>query len=184
MAPEGTDWQKERGTGKDTRGVLAEYERDKHAIAQILREIHAAAYETKNDGLERAVGELTRKLAEDRFYLTVVGQFSRGKGTLMNAILGKDYLPSGIVPTTSAITAVSYGSREKIVLRRAGSNLTSEIGIGELADFVTERINPGNRERIEIAEVRVPRRNPAARFYSSWIRPDWALPSGRIRLQR
>lgn len=156
MASEGTDRPKERGTVTDTRVVLAEYEQDKHAIAQILREIHAAAYEAKNEGLDRTVGELTHKLAEDRFYLTVVGQFSRGKSTLMNAILGKNYLPSGIVPTTSAITAVSYGSREKIILRRAGSNLTSEISIGELADFVTERINPGNRERIEMAEVQVP----------------------------
>ncbi len=156
MVSEGSDRQKERENDKDVRGVLAEYERDKHAIAQILREMHAAAYEAKSDGLERAVGELTHKLAEDRFYLTVVGQFSRGKSTMMNAILGRDYLPSGIVPTTSAITAVSYGSREKVVLRRAESNLTSEIGIGELAAFVTERINPGNRERIEMAEVQVP----------------------------
>jgi len=137
-------------------GPLAGYERRKHELAQILREIHSASYQSKNDFLERAIGNLTQKLAEDRFYLTVIGQFSRGKSTLMNAILGKGYLPSGIIPTTSAITAVSYGSREKVVLRRAGSNLNSEIGIHQLADFVTERINPGNRERIEMAEVQVP----------------------------
>jgi GTPase SAR1 family protein len=136
--------------GTDARGDLATYERHKHEIAQILREVHAAAYQTKNEGVERAIGELTNKLASDRFYLTVVGQFSRGKSTLMNAILGKEYLPSGIVPTTSAITAVSYGSREKVVLRRSDTNLTSEIEIRDLADFVTERINPGNRERIEM----------------------------------
>ena len=135
---------------------LATYERQKHEIAQILREVHAAAYQAKNEGVERAIGELTNKLAGDRFYLTVVGQFSRGKSTLMNAILGKEYLPSGFVPTTSAITAVSYGSREKVVLRRSNSNLTSEIEMRDLADFVTERINPGNRERIEMAEVQVP----------------------------
>ncbi|HTZ84936.1 MAG TPA: dynamin family protein [Candidatus Acidoferrales bacterium] len=137
-------------------GDLATYERHKHEIAQILREVHAGAYQAKNLGLEHSVGELTNKLAGDRFYLTVVGQFSRGKSTLMNAILGKEYLPSGFVPTTSAITAVSYGSREKVVLRRSDTNLTSEIGIRDLADFVTERINPGNRERIEMAEVQVP----------------------------
>jgi GTPase SAR1 family protein len=141
---------------RDVRRVLAEYERHKHDVAQILREMHAAAYRAKNDALERAIGEVTHKLAEDRFYLTVVGQFSRGKSTLMNAILGKEYLPSGIVPMTSAITAVSYGSRERVVLRIAGSNLTSEIGIEELADFVTERTNPGNRNHIEMAEVQVP----------------------------
>ncbi len=135
---------------------LATYERHKHEIAQILREVHAGAYQAKNLSLEHAVGELTNKLAGDRFYLTVVGQFSRGKSTLMNAILGKEYLPSGFVPTTSAITAVSYGSRGKVVLRRSDTNLTSEIGIRDLADFVTERINPGNREGIEMAEVQVP----------------------------
>jgi GTP-binding protein EngB required for normal cell division len=51
---------------------------------------------------------------------------------------------------------VSYGSREKVVLRRSDTNLTSEIELRDLADFVTERINPGNRERIEMAEVQVP----------------------------
>jgi ribosome biogenesis GTPase A len=156
MAREQGQSQKECETGTGAPGVLAEYESHKHAIAQLLREIHAAAYEAKNESLERAVQEVTHKLAEDRFYLTVVGQFSRGKSTLMNAILGKEYLPSGIVPTTSAITAVSYGSREKVVLRRAGSNLSSEIPLAQLADFVTERINPGNRDRIQMAEVQVP----------------------------
>ena len=156
MAIEGTGQQKERPNDKDVRSALAEYERVKHAIAQVLREVHAAAYQAKDECLERDIGDLTKKLAEDRFYLTVIGQFSRGKSTLMNAILGRDYLPSGIVPTTSAITAVSYGSREKVLLRRANSNLTSEIGIRDLSDFVTERINPGNKEQIEMAEVQVP----------------------------
>lgn len=143
----------ERG---EAQAALAVYEARKHALAQILREVNAAAYRAKQEPLERSVVELTRKLADDRFYLTVVGQFSRGKSTLMNAILGRDYLPSGIVPVTSAVTAVSYGSRERVVLRTAGSNLTSEIGIHELADFITERTNPGNRNRIEMAEVQVP----------------------------
>jgi GTP-binding protein EngB required for normal cell division len=155
MAKQGTQRPEEFETA-DARGVLAEYERYKHAIAQILREIRAAAYQAKNENLQRSANDVTHKLAEDRFYLTVVGQFSRGKSTLMNAILGKDYLPSGIVPTTSAITAVSYGSRERVVLRRVASNLTSEIGIAQLGDFVTERINLGNRDRIEMAEVQVP----------------------------
>ena len=140
----------------DSRAGLASYEHHKHQIAQILRELHADAYRSKNQDVEHEVSQLANKLASDRFYLTVIGQFSRGKSTLMNAILGKEYLPSGIVPTTSAITAVSYGSREKVVLRRSDTNLTSEIGIRDLADFITERINPGNRERIEIAEVQVP----------------------------
>lgn len=139
---------------KHVQDALAEYERRKHDLAQILREIRAAAYKAKDDALERSVVDVTHKLAEDRFYLTVVGQFSRGKSTLMNAILGKDYLPSGVIPTTSAITAVSYGSRERVVLRFIGSNLTSETGIHELADVVTGKSN--SADRVEMAEVQVP----------------------------
>jgi GTP-binding protein EngB required for normal cell division len=138
------------------QSALAGYEAQKHAVAQILREVKAAVVRAKQETLERSVVDLTRKLADDRFYLTVVGQFSRGKSTLINAILGRDYLPSGVVPVTSAVTAVSYGSRERVILRVAGSNLTNEIGITELADFITERTNPGNRSRIEMAEVQVP----------------------------
>lgn len=144
------------GARPDIRAGLASYEHQKHQIAQILREIHADAYQSKHQDIEQEVSQLANKLASDRFYLTVVGQFSRGKSTLMNAILGKEYLPSGIVPTTSAITAVSYGSREKVVLRRSDTNLTSEIGLRDLADLITEHTNPGNRERIEMVEVQVP----------------------------
>jgi len=140
----------------ESRAALAGYEAWKHALGQILREANAAAYRTKQQTLEHSVLELTKKLADDRFYLTVVGQFSRGKSTLMNAILGKDYLPSGIVPVTSAVTTVSYGTRERVILRYAESNLTREIWVHELADFITERANPGNRNRIAMAEVQVP----------------------------
>jgi GTP-binding protein EngB required for normal cell division len=146
----------ETGERSEPQSSLAGYEARKHALAQILREINAAASRLKQQTLERSVQDLTRKLADDRFYLTVVGQFSRGKSTLMNAILGKDYLPSGIVPVTSAVTAVSYGTRERVLLRSAGSNLTREIWIHELADFITERTNPANRNRVEMAEVQVP----------------------------
>src|SRR6266571_222202 len=51
------------------------------------------------------------ELAEDRFNLAVVGQFKRGKSTLMNAVLGRDLLP-----LTSAITTLCYGSPERVVL--------------------------------------------------------------------
>jgi hypothetical protein len=49
---------------------------------------------------------LVVQLAEDRFNLAVVGQFKRGKSTLMNAVLGRDLLPTGLLPLTSAITTL------------------------------------------------------------------------------
>ena len=57
----------------EPQGVLAGYEARKHALAQILREVNAAATRVKQETLERAVLELTKKLADARFYLTAIG---------------------------------------------------------------------------------------------------------------
>lgn len=100
--------------------------------------------------------ELLVQLAEDRFNLAVVGQFKRGKSTLMNAILGRDLLPTGLLPLTSAITTLCYGSTERVLLRRAGWTLEQEIPLTELPAFITERGNPGNEKGLIEARVELP----------------------------
>lgn len=100
--------------------------------------------------------ELLVQLAEDRFNLAVVGQFKRGKSTLMNAVLGRDLLPTGLLPLTSAITTLCYGSTERAVLRRAGWTIEQDISLAQLADFITERGNPGNEKGLVEARVELP----------------------------
>lgn len=48
------------------------------------------------------------KLLADRFHLVVVGEFNRGKTTLINALLGSSALPVGVTPTTSVIHEIDY----------------------------------------------------------------------------
>lgn len=96
------------------------------------------------------------QLAEDRFNLAVVGQFKRGKSTLMNAVLGRDLLPTGLLPLTSAITTLCYGSTERVVLRRKGWGLEQEVPLAQLAAFITERGNPGNEKGLMEARVELP----------------------------
>jgi len=85
-----------------------------------------------------------------------VGRFSRGKTSLMNAMLGTDRLPTGVVPVTSVITTVSYGTEEKAVLYYQHTSLFLDIPLAQLADHITEMGNPGNRRRIRVAEVQMP----------------------------
>jgi small GTP-binding protein len=134
---------------------LREYEQTKFKIAEVLRSASAIAGPEQRVWKERS-RELSARLAEDRFNLVVVGRFSRGKSTLMNAILAMDRLPTGIVPLTSVITTVTYGSKERVVLRFRDSMLSTEIPIAELPKYVTQEGNPGNAKRIETAEVQLP----------------------------
>ena len=62
---------------------LKEYEQEKFGIADIIRS--AQAVDTKDDSLQSECRDLLTRLAEDRFNILVVGRFSRGKSTLMNA---------------------------------------------------------------------------------------------------
>lgn len=43
--------------------------------------------------------------------IAIVGQFSSGKSTFLNALLSKDVLPTGITPVTSKVTYINYGER-------------------------------------------------------------------------
>ncbi|KAG0517934.1 hypothetical protein BDA96_09G131800 [Sorghum bicolor] len=46
------------------------------------------------------------------FLLVTVGEFNSGKSTFINALLGRQYLQEGVVPTTNEITLLSYSEVE------------------------------------------------------------------------
>jgi small GTP-binding protein len=133
---------------------LKEYEQEKFAIAEIVRS--AQAFDTRDEALQAECRDLLTRLAEDRFNLLVVGRFSRGKSTLMNAILGGDLLPTGLVPLTSVITTVRYGSRKQVVLHFNGRRMNYDVPLSQLADYVTQQSNPGNVKDLEYAEIELP----------------------------
>lgn len=65
----------------------------------------------------------------ERFTLVVVGEFSRGKSTFVNAMLGKKVLPSSKRPTTNIISKIVYADKPayEIFLKDGKSkNLTEE----------------------------------------------------------
>ncbi|HEY6321775.1 MAG TPA: dynamin family protein, partial [Thermoanaerobaculia bacterium] len=148
----------------DPDAPLGSYWRAKHAVAQLLRDA-ARALGTGAAGASGAPGpsavgalldELKARLAEDRFQLVVLGQFKRGKSSLMNAILGRPLLPTGIVPVTTAVTAVRHGARGRALVRRADRALVEEVPLAALPEFVTEAGNPGNRKQVLSVTVEAP----------------------------
>lgn len=133
---------------------LKAYEQSKFAMAEILRA--AQAVDTKDAELQSAVRDLHGRLADDRFNLMLVGRFNRGKSTLVNALLGAPYLPTGILPLTSVITTVRYGSRTQVVLNFSGRHLRQEIPLSRLPEYVTQQANPGNVKDVDYAEIQLP----------------------------
>ena len=134
---------------------LKDYERVKFELAEVLRLVEPIVKDQAREAQDR-LRELFVRLAEDRFNLVVVGRFSRGKTSLMNAILGIDRLPTGIVPLTSVVTTVAYGSKEQVIINYHDNRIPSEIPIDALPQFITQRHNPGNIRQVRVAEVKLP----------------------------
>jgi GTP-binding protein EngB required for normal cell division len=95
------------------------------------------------------------RLEQARFNLVVLGEFKRGKSTLINALLGRNVLPTGVVPLTSAVTIIRHGPCDRLIVRyRDGRE--AEHPISELAGFATEHGNPHNRLGVDVTIVELP----------------------------
>jgi len=137
-------------------GVLEEYAKLKLRLAGVLRTLLHFVEQRKDEMATGDCRRLLARLAEDRFNLAMVGQFSRGKSSLMNALLGAEKLPTGVLPLTSVITTVAYGESERVLLQRDGWTFPQEIRLDQLADYVTQHGNPGNEKRVILAEIQLP----------------------------
>ncbi|MBN2195290.1 MAG: dynamin family protein [Polyangiaceae bacterium] len=98
---------------------------------------------------------LSDRVRDGLFYVACVGQFKRGKSTLLNALVGQPLLPVGVVPVTAVVTVVRHGERLAARVRFAAGGW-QEVATGNLAQFVTEEQNPENRKGVAAVEVFVP----------------------------
>ncbi len=136
--------------------MLRRYTHDKLALSGYLRTIREGFSALGREEAEKKCNELIVKLAEDRFMLAVLGQFKRGKSSLMNAIIGREILPTGVLPLTSTITILRYGPEERLMIYRKDSIFPDELPVSELAAYVTEKGNPNNHKNVERVYLELP----------------------------
>ncbi len=142
--------------GADDLAGLGDFQRRRLDLADMLRAVLAVAHACGDERRERDIRSLLTRLAAGRFQLAVVGQFSRGKTTLMNALLGGPYLPTGALPTTAVITTIRYGTRARALVRSHASALPVEVPVTEVAGFVAEASADRVRMRVTAVEVELP----------------------------
>jgi small GTP-binding protein len=77
----------------------------------------------ENQELGEQVLQLLRQINKRRmlpgFRLAFVGEFSRGKSSLINRLLDRNILPEGALPTTATITSIMANSEEKMTVKTA-----------------------------------------------------------------
>ncbi len=64
------------------------------------------------ENVRQAIDNLQNKAEDKSLYLAVVGEFSSGKSTFINALIGKRLLKEAVMPTTACATYIAKGTDE------------------------------------------------------------------------
>jgi GTP-binding protein EngB required for normal cell division len=112
------------------------------------------AHQLESPRLEREARTLAQRLADKRFFVACLGQFKRGKSSLLNALVGRVVLPTGVVPVTAIVTILRYGPAKAEVHFENGSR--ANVPTEKIAEFVSEQSNPANSKGVAVVEVFVP----------------------------
>ena len=97
---------------------------------------------------------LRERLRAARLRVLVVGEAKRGKSTLVNALLGREVLPTGVTPLTAVPTTVTHGTGEAMEVAFTDGR-TAHCPLSALGEFGTERGNPGNSRGVAAITVRL-----------------------------
>jgi GTPase SAR1 family protein len=89
---------------------------DEHITSWIKNSLKLAE-DISCDEIITALTELGVRWQLPGFRLAFVGEFSRGKSTLINCLLGRDLLPIGAQPTTGTLISMVAGGTEKMEVR-------------------------------------------------------------------
>jgi len=120
-----------------------------------LRRLVAIAGELGAFSLAHDASDLVDQVASGRFYVACVGQFKRGKSTIVNALVGSAVLPTGVAPVTSVPSIVRFAPEPtaRVDVRDEG---WKTVPLDTLADYVTEDRNPENRLGVRAVDIGLP----------------------------
>ena len=126
------------------------------------------------DAPDADLGLIRNALAqlEELFLMVVVGEFNAGKSAVINALLGEEHLPEGVVPTTSELVLIRHsdaveqpGADRGMAVRRLPVPWLREVNLVD-----TPGTNAVIRQHQELTEHFVPR-SDLVLFVTSADRP-------------
>ncbi|MBD2451058.1 dynamin family protein [Nostoc sp. FACHB-152] len=86
-----------------------------YQILQIIEECQKQEFLPQT--LIEEASEVSQKLQSHQFRLAVIGEFSQGKSTLLNTLLGEEIQPVREIPCSGTVTVLKYGTQKRVICR-------------------------------------------------------------------
>ncbi len=106
----------------ETMDPLEAFEKGKGRVLNFARELKAVATDRQDSRTASTLDKLLNRFQETRFLVLAIGEFKRGKSTMINALAGREICPTSVIPKTARVTRI-FGSatdREYVEIHFAG----------------------------------------------------------------
>jgi hypothetical protein len=116
---------------------LADHKRLEMSLLTDLERLREYGLELDLNKSVKLLDEVIERIKTCKFSIAVVGEFKRGKSTFINALLGREILPSDLLPCSATLNRVTYGLEPSVhVSFKDGRN--EVVAIDQLANYVTK----------------------------------------------
>ncbi len=97
--------------------------------------------------------EASKRIKSHVFSVGIMGEFKRGKSTVINALLGEEIAPADVVPASATLNRITYGLNPKATIVYKDGHC-EEVPVDRIADYVT-KITAGAAATAELVEQAV-----------------------------
>lgn len=132
---------------------LSGFTQQKNRLIQVAGEMRSLAEKLGDSSRGIEISRIQTALGQDSIKVAVIGEFKGGKSTLVNALIGKELLPTWTDECSAAIVQLRYGENQDAEVFYSDLH-RQPISINELTHVATVE-NP-DFQKIEYVDVRYP----------------------------
>lgn len=135
-------------------GSYAGYKETVEGLTADLEQLLKLSEEIALVNTADSIRETIDKAKEEHFEVAIVGEFKRGKSTLINALLGQEILPADVLPATATLNRVTY-SEEPYVQVEYKNGQSEKVEIDRLEEYVTKLTTESEMKAETVKEATV-----------------------------
>ncbi len=125
-----------------------------YLLCNVLYNLASVLESFPNKEIQKEIDQTLLQIQNKCLNVAIIGEFRRGKSSLINALLGMPILPVDIEPTTASINRVTYGLKPKAVVHfKDGTSI--EVPIGDLSSYVTKLTPDSARIAATVREAEI-----------------------------
>lgn len=111
-----------------------------------------AAQYPAGEEIRARIGQAKEAVSTRRYRIAVVGEFKKGKSSLINALVGSNLLPTDVLPTTAVVNRIVFGESRKIAIHYKNGTVEQKT-VDDLEQYATKLDAQKEERSAQIREI-------------------------------